>query len=265
MKKSLEFPDLLRLLDERSAAFRAAVAAAPSLDVQVPTCPEWTLFDLAEHIGEGRRAWAATVAAGPAAAKSAPEGAPAAPREREALLAWLAASTQELLDALREAGPDRGCWTWWGASQSPQTCGAVARHQLQQIAVHTYDAQVTVGAPEPLPDEVALDGVEDFLFTCVATTSAWPHKPTAFDFHATEGHSWRLTLDGDGARSTRISAPGTAPVAAAGEGPNAAGVSVRGTAGELVLFVYDRIPADSLRMDGDAGLFDLLRAWEPEE
>lgn len=133
------------------------------------------------------------------------------------------------------------------------------------MAVHTYDAQVTVGAPEPLPDEVALDGVEEFLFTCVATPSPWPHKPTAFDFHATEGHSWRLTVDGDGARSTRISAPGTTPVAAADEGPDAAGVSVRGTASELVLFVYDRIPADSLQIEGDLGLFDLLRAWEPEE
>ncbi|MGV9288096.1 maleylpyruvate isomerase family mycothiol-dependent enzyme [Streptomyces sp. NPDC003719] len=265
MTTTLTFPVLLRLIHERSSAFRAAVASAPSLDVQVPTCPEWTLFDLAEHIGEGRRAWAATVAAGPAPAKSVPEDAPAAPREREAVPAWLAESTEQLLDALREAGPDRGCWTWWGASQSPQTCGAVARHQLQQMAVHTYDAQITVGAPQPLPAEVALDGVEDFLFTCVATTSAWPHKPTAFDFHATEGHSWRLTVDGDGARSTRIPAPGTTPVAAAGEGPDAAGVSVHGTASELVLFVYDRIPADSLRIEGDAGLFDLLRAWEPEE
>ncbi|WP_408059368.1 maleylpyruvate isomerase N-terminal domain-containing protein [Streptomyces europaeiscabiei] len=36
-------------------AFRAAVASAPSLDVQVPTCLEWTLFDLVQHLGEGLR------------------------------------------------------------------------------------------------------------------------------------------------------------------------------------------------------------------
>lgn len=53
--KTLEFPDLLRLIDERSTAFRTAVASAPSLDVQVPTCPEWTLFDLVQHLGVGRR------------------------------------------------------------------------------------------------------------------------------------------------------------------------------------------------------------------
>jgi uncharacterized protein (TIGR03083 family) len=262
---TLELPVLLRLIDERSTAFRAAVASAPSLDVQVPTCPEWTLFDLVQHLGQGRRSWAATVAAGPAAAKSAPEGAPAVPREREALLAWSAASTRELLDALREAGSDRGCWTWWGTSQSPQTSGAVARHQLQEIAVHTYDAQITVGAPQPLPDETALDGADEFLSTCCATTSAWPHKPAALDFHATEGRSWRLSLSADGARTTRLPAPGTMPATAAGEDPDAADASLRGTAGELVLTLYGRIPIDSLKLDGDRRLFDQLSAWDPDE
>jgi uncharacterized protein (TIGR03083 family) len=256
VQETLEFPVLLQLIDERSTAFRTAVASAPSLDVQVPTCPEWTLFDLAQHLGEGRRAWAATVAAGPAAsAKSASEG-PAAPREREALLAWLAASTRQLLDALREAGPDRGCWTWWGTSQSPQTCGAVARHQLQEITLHTYDAQITLGAPQPLPDETALDGVEEFLSTCCATTSAWPHKPAVVDFHATEGRSWRLSLSADGARTARVPIPG--------EAPDTADASVRGTAGELVLNFYGRIPIDSLQPDGDRLVFDQLIAWEPD-
>jgi uncharacterized protein (TIGR03083 family) len=262
---TLDFPDLLRLIDERSTAVRAAVAAAPSLDVQVPTCPEWTLFDLVQHLGEGRRAWAATIAAGPdAAAKSAPRGGPAAPREREALLAWLAASTQELLDALREAGPDRGCWTWWGKSQSPRTCAAAARRQLHEIAVHTYDAQVTVGAPQPLPDEVALDGVEEFLSTICTTTVAWPYEPAAVDYHATEGRSWRNWLSDDGVRAARLHTPGTMPDTAAVEDPDAADASARGTANELVLAFYGRIPLDSLKLDGNRRLFDQLVAWDPE-
>ncbi|MGW5556485.1 maleylpyruvate isomerase family mycothiol-dependent enzyme [Micromonospora sp. NPDC003944] len=260
MEANLEFPDLLRLIDERSTAFRAAVAAAPSLDAQVPTCPEWTLSDLIKHLGGGDRFWAAIVGAGPADAPPAEAAAARAalevPRERAALLAWLAASTQLLLSALREAGPGRGCWTWWPASQSPQTSGGVARHRAQESAVHTYDVQLTGGAPQPLPAEVALDGVEEFLFTVCATSSAWPHQPTAFDLHTAEGRSWRLTVDGDGARATRIGATE--------EGLDAAGVAVRGAASELVLYLYDRIPAESLHVDGDAGLLDLLRAWEPE-
>lgn len=87
MTTTLEFAVLVRLMDDRSTAFRAAVASAPSLDVQVPTCPEWTLFDLVHHLGEGRRRWDAIVAAGPAdapPAKPALECAPAAPDDRAA-------------------------------------------------------------------------------------------------------------------------------------------------------------------------------------
>ncbi|MFJ1792273.1 maleylpyruvate isomerase family mycothiol-dependent enzyme [Kitasatospora griseola] len=258
MHKTPEFPDLLRLIDERSSAFRAAIAAAPSLDVQVPTCPEWTLSDLVQHIGERRRLWAATVAAGPGATSKTPaRGDAVAPQEREGVLAWLAASTELLLAALREAGPDQGCFTGWGVTQTPHTAGGVARHQVQEIAVHTYDAQLTVGDPAALPVEVALDGVEESLFIGSFTRSAWPHEPTAFDFHATEGRSWRLTVDGDGARTTRLPA--------AGEHRNAAGLSVRGTASDLVLWRYDRISVDSLQLDGDRELLDLLYAWEPED
>ncbi|MEV6583219.1 maleylpyruvate isomerase N-terminal domain-containing protein [Streptomyces sp. NPDC051582] len=265
MEKNLEFPDLLRLIDERSTAFRAVVAAAPGLDAPVPTCPGWSLLDLVKHLGGGDRFWAAIVGAGPAGAPPAEAVAARAalevPQEREALLAWLDASTQLLLSALRAAGPESGCWTWWPASQSPQTAGGTARHRVQETAVHTYDAQLAAGAPRPLPVELALDGVEEFLFTVCATPSAWPHEPTAFDFHAAEGRSWRLTVDGDGARTTRI----PVPTAATGEDSDAAGASVHGTASELVLYLYDRVKADSLHVDGDAGLLDLLRAWEPEE
>lgn len=259
MEDTLEFPALLRLIDERSVAFLAAAAAAPSLDVQVPTCPEWTLLDLVRHLGGVHRFWAAVVAAGPAQAPPAESEADhvdAAPLEREAVLAWSAASTRQLRDALRAAGPDRGCWTWWPRSQAPQTSGAVARHQLQEVAVHTYDAQVTLGAPEALPAEVALDGVEEFLSTFSTTTAPWPHEPAVVDYHATEGRSWRNWLSADGARAARLPA--------VGEDSDEPDASARGTASELVLSFYDRIPLDSLRLAGDRRLFDLLIAWDPD-
>ncbi|WWQ69206.1 maleylpyruvate isomerase family mycothiol-dependent enzyme [Streptomyces sp. Q6] len=206
--------------------------------------------------GRGRRAWAATVAAGPdAPAKCAPRDATAAPREREALLAWLTASTQELLDELRAAGPERGVWTWWGTSQSPPTVGAVARHQLHEVAVHTYDAQSAIGAPRPLPDEVALDGVEEFLTTCCTTTAPWPHRSATFDCVATEGRAWRLWLDADGARTGRITAGDEDP----------ADASLHGTAAELTLALYDRAPLDSVRVEGDRALLDVLWNWDPNE
>lgn len=257
MHTTLEFSDLLRLIDERSTAFRALVAAAPDLDVPVPSCPAWTLFDLAQHVGQGRLRWAAIVAAGPAderPAGTAPADAVAAPREREALHAWLADAVDELDMALRDAGPDRGCWTWWGDSQSPTTAGAVARHQVQELAVHTHDAQLALGNPHPLPDELALDGVEEFLSTCNATTSPWPHPPAVLDYHATEGRSWRLQLSPEGARFSRLPAP---------EAPEPADLSARGSASELVLSMYGRVAPRSLELDGDARVLDRLVDWDP--
>jgi len=262
--KTLEFPVLLRLIDERAVAFRAAVAAAPSLEARVPTCPDWTLLDLVRHLGGVHRKWAAVVAAGPAdapPAKTAADGALAAPREREALLAWSAESTEQLLGALRESGPDRGCWTWWGGSQSPQTSGAVARHQVQEAMVHTYDAQVTLGAPQPLPDEAALDGVDEFLTTCCAGPYAWPYEPCALDYHAIEGRSWRLGLSAEGVRVTGL--PATAADASLAEA-SPVDASLRGTAGELVLALYGRVPLESLKIEGDRRHFDLLIDWDPD-
>ncbi|MEV4808674.1 maleylpyruvate isomerase family mycothiol-dependent enzyme [Micromonospora avicenniae] len=260
MQKTLTFSDHLRLIDERSTAFRAAVAAAPSLDLAVPSCPGWTLFDLVQHLGLGRRRSAAIVAAGPADAppdKSAWDDGTGAPREREALLAWWTESVERLTSTLREAGPDRGCWTFWGDSQSPETSGAWARRQVPEIAVHTYDVQLTVGDPEPLPEEVALDGFDDCQFTLCATDVAWPHEPAVVDYHATEGRSWRLRLSRDGAWAARLGD--------ADPDPDTAHVSARGTASDLVLFFYGRILPDSpkLELDGDRRIFDQLIAWDP--
>lgn len=179
------------------------------------------------------------------------------PDELEALVAWSAESTELLLGALRAVGPENGCWTWWATSQSPQNAGAVARHQVQEATVHTYDAQITGDAARQLPAEVAVDGIEEFLTTCVAATDAWPHEDAVIDFEATEGRTWRLRLSAAGARAVRLEVP--EPVT------DAAYASLRGTAGEVVLAFYNRIPIDSLEVGGEGRLLlQQLRDWEPD-
>ncbi|MFF4344078.1 maleylpyruvate isomerase family mycothiol-dependent enzyme [Kitasatospora sp. NPDC001540] len=257
MHTTVEFPEVLRLIEERSTAFRAAIASAPDLDVRVPSCPDWTLRELAQHLGDGRRRQAAVVAAGPGAeppARTDPKGAPTAPRDRAELDAWLAGSTALMLDALREAGPDRGCWTWWGRSQAPETSGAVARHQVQELAVHTYDVQLALGAAQPLPTDIAVEGVDAFLTTVSATTVPWPFEPATIDLHAAEGGSWRLTLDARGVRCDGLAAD-----AQPGD------LVVRGPASDLVLYFYARLPFDRLEITGDTAPMDRLAEWDPNE
>ena len=112
-----------------------------------------------------------------------------------------------------------------------------------EIAV-THDVQLTGGGPQPIPEEILLDGFDDCQFTLCATTVAWPHDPAIVDYHATEGHSWRLRLSHDGAQVAHL-----APAAA--EDPDTADASARGAASDLVLFFYGRIRLDSLKFEGD--------------
>lgn len=199
----------------------------------MPTCQEWTPRDLVEHLGGVQHRWVAV---------------PEAPQERVALPAWSAESTEQLLGTLGEFGQERGCWTWWGGSRSPQTSGAVARYQVQETTVHAYDAETILGAPQPLPDEAALDGVDEFLSTRCAGTDPWPHEPAAVEYHAPEGRPGASRSPPPAHGSPAPPMPWTRPAPPSG------------TAGELVLVRYGRIPVNSPKTDGDTRLFGLLLA-----
>ncbi|WP_405741691.1 maleylpyruvate isomerase family mycothiol-dependent enzyme [Streptomyces sp. NBC_00028] len=156
--------------------------------------------------------------------------------------------------ALREAGPERECWAWWRAGVSPANAWGVARRRVHEVLVHTYDAQLTADAVQPMPADVAIDGVAEFLDTCDSTQAAWPHEPATIHYHATEGRSWLLTLDDTGAWPAPLT-DGAAPASA----------SATGTAEQLLLFVWGRLTLNDLKTEGDPRVFEQLIAWEPEE
>ncbi|MFJ5229852.1 maleylpyruvate isomerase family mycothiol-dependent enzyme [Kitasatospora sp. NPDC088391] len=254
MTEQHHFSTLLRMLDERSAAFRSAVAAAPSLDADVPSCPGWTLYDLANHLSEGDRFWAHIVLnTAPGDERPSKDGR-AAPREREALTAWLADSTEQLIAALREAGPDRGCWAWWEPLASSHTTATVARRRVPETLIHTYDAQLAAGAPQDLPTVEALDAVDEFLATVCTGTHPWPNEPATIDYHVAGAGIWRQTVDAAGSRYVRLTAAQAAE--------NKPTTALHGTASEMALLMYMRIPADSLRIEGDADLIQQLQDWD---
>jgi uncharacterized protein (TIGR03083 family) len=244
MSETPSFPELLSLIDERSAALREALASAPDLRGRVPGCPDWTLTDLVTHLGTVQRFWALVVKAG--AADGPPSASSRRGMEPEGdLEPWSAESTRLLLAALGEAGPDAPCWTWWPA---PQTAGAVARHQVQEAAVHAYDAQETIGKREPIPASAAVDGVAEFLQVMFGSDDPWPHRPARVAFAATEGPSWVLDVTPTGVQLQP---------AASGE-PMA---TVHGSASDLVLALYGRVSLDNLRVDGDREAVEDVLTW----
>ncbi|SEK23078.1 maleylpyruvate isomerase family mycothiol-dependent enzyme [Streptacidiphilus jiangxiensis] len=289
------FEQLLRRVEERSAAFRSAVVgvadvtaddhadgnAVPSgpvrLDTKVPSCPEWTLGDLVVHLGEVHGFWAATVAAGPAAtapsdvAFTEPAVGPQADGTEgmnpQSLAAWSLAATEELLAALRAAGPEGGSWTWWGASDAPRTAEAVARHQVAEALVHTYDAQLAGGREQSLPVPEALDAVDEFLHVGCGAVGPWPHEPATLVLRAAEGPAWQLELTAEGARTHRLPSALPAPGSdvAALTAPGVAALTAHGTASDLVLALYGRIPPERLELTGDREVLTRLLLWQPSE
>jgi uncharacterized protein (TIGR03083 family) len=245
------FAEFLSLIVERSAALRAGAAAAPSLEGRVPGCPDWTLDDLVYHVGTVQRFWAL------ATTQADPSG-PPTPEQRGGmepegdLLDWFGESTVRLVDALRAAGPDAPAWAWWGASEAPLTTSAIARHQVQEAAVHAFDAQESIGKPEPLPAAVAVDGVAEFLSVGLGSRGPWPHRPARVEFTAIEGPSWTVDLSPSGAR---LNPPASgAPV-----------TTVHGPASDLVLALYGRTPLADIRVDGDRTVLTDLKAWSNTE
>ncbi|MQY14811.1 hypothetical protein SRB5_49870 [Streptomyces sp. RB5] len=231
---------LLARIEERSEALRKAAAAADP-GARVPSCPDWSLRDLVVHLGEVQRFWATVVASGPDFTPRRRDGDDSGPGAGE-LLAWAEESTRILVGALRAAGPEDGCWTWWGGSKAPQTVGAVARHQVQEAAVHAFDAQLAAGLPEAVPADVALDGIAEFLDVSHGTAVAWPHAPGEIRLRTAEGPEWELGLP-EGAGD-----PGRA-------------ATLRGAASDLLLVLHRRLPVDRIRVEGDASLATDLLTW----
>ena len=242
--QTLSFTDMLTLIEDRSEALRAAAAQA-GMAARVPCCPDWNVSDLVTHLGEVQLFWAADVAAGPAV--QPPDEDAVGDREPHGdLLTWSADATAKLLAALREAGPDRMCWTWWEeAGMAPTTTEAVARHQVQEAGVHAFDAQQAAGHGLPLPAAVAADGVNEYITVELPTNGPWPYEETG------PGGSWLLDLGPHGLHVLQGDRHGDAKPSA----------TVTADPSDMVLAFYRRDLPGELHIDGDADLVPQLLSW----
>ncbi len=213
-----------RWIARESEAF-AAVVDSGSLDGRVPGCPGWDLRALTWHLGNVQRFWAGIVRAGRDVQPDlGDERAWTGPSERAELAAWIRASTADLLDALQRTPYDTPAWAWW---RNDHTVGAIARHQVQETAVHRWDAQSSAGTPDPLPQPEADDGVEEFVWLCRQLRDPAPIVCIATD------SGLRVPLSDD-----------------------SPAVTVSATASDLVLLFHRRIATAAVHIDGDASLVE---------
>lgn len=217
----MDHDELLAHLRREQDAFAACLAG--DLSAAVEHCGNWTLADLAEHLG-GAGEWVAVAVT---------EGrldhqAPAAPREREELLAWFARMCAAQYDALAQ-DPLKEVWTVW----PPNNIGFWRRRRCLETLVHRWDAEHALGVVSVLDPELCAEGVAEVVDTVAPREVSLGRalEPTrALQLRAVDtGDSWVL-------------------------GPGSPAATVSGLAADLLLAVWHRLAPDapSLTWEGDA-------------
>jgi len=244
----VEIAEHIDALEAEIEPFAAAIESAGP-DAPVPPCPDWSVRDLARHMGVVHR-WAATHVRDARTELYAVEDEEIAggwPADDD-LVAWLREGHRQLVHDLRSAPPDLECFTFLRAS-SPLAMWA--RRQAHETTVHRIDAQAAAGrlgavtAPRPA---LSSDGIDELL-TCFITRrwSKFRLDPARTMEVATTdtGAVWSVEVGPDAVITTR--APSAAP-----------DVAIQGRAADLYLFLWNRAGLDGLTARGDE---TLLAAW----
>jgi len=252
------FEELVSQIERRTAIMQDAIFLAESGSIAVRERPGRTLRDLMFHLGTVQRGWAEMI----------PEWqVPRRLRTAEAagdggLYEWVQRSTLLLTHALRTVGPDVASLTRWAPGGPPMTARHIARRQLQETTVHAYDAQVGIGRPEPVPDGIAINGIDEFLRARLAAQGPWPYRPAQIEVRVSMTPA--PTVAGPLRREPPMRwlldlGPAGAHVISPGAGKPVATLS--GRAGDVLLALYGRSPLLVADTAGDERAIGRLLEW----
>lgn len=229
---SAERLDCTAAIAEHSAGF--AAAADGNLDARVRHCPGWTVADLVTHLTEVHWFWA-TIAAERLSEPPEESRRPAA-APRDQLIDRFRAGADHLVRVLAEANGEEKVWTWAPAQQD---IAFIARHQVQEAAVHHWDAVDAAGRTLAISAPVAADSVDEFLTFSVSSDAdpAEPERP---------GLAGRFALRCTDADAAWTVSDGTRPGTVRYQPGAAADVpAITATASDLLLWLYGRVSLDT--------------------
>jgi uncharacterized protein (TIGR03083 family) len=225
-----------------TAAVAATVRDGP-LDVRVPTCPDWSLGQLIDHVGGFTGFWTHVLCEGTGRPKTpAPDMPDAA--DGAAVAEWYEALAGHLLDELWATPPDTEVWTW---APADHTAGFVARRCAHELSVHRTDAQRARGRPDPIDAAVAADGIDEifFMITNWDGGGGAGGSGQTLHLHGTDrGDEWLIALQPDGLSVERSHGK--------------ADLALRGAVADLEMVLYQRPPLGEVERVGDEQVLD---AW----
>jgi uncharacterized protein (TIGR03083 family) len=237
---------------DASAATLAVLAGQDDLTRRIPSCPDWTLRELAIHVGRAHR-WATAIVGTRSAEfipfRSVPDGRfPDGAAERAA---WLTDGAARLTGTVQAAGGDL---VWAFGEMLPASFWA--RRMAHETAVHRADAEIAVGRVPDLAPALAADAIDEWLgdLSALMTDGATdPRRDALPPGRVLHVHATDDALAGGGEWTLRSEASGVVLSRGHGRGD----VAVRGPAARLLLVLVRRLPPDdpSVEVIGDGGVF----------
>jgi uncharacterized protein (TIGR03083 family) len=235
---------------ERALADLVEAVAAGPLDTTVPTCPDYSVDQLAHHVGTFCGFWAHVLCEGTARPKTHFvdfEVDPSGITEPAARAGWVAAAGADLVAELRAAAPETPVWTWYPPDQS---AAFVARRCSHELTVHRVDAQLARGEAGPIDAPLAVDGIEE-IFVLLSQGGpdgerGHPGAGQTLQLHGTdyEPADWLLTLAPEGVQVERVHAE--------------ADLALSGSVGDLELVLYQRPPVGEVGRLGDESILGVF-------
>jgi uncharacterized protein (TIGR03083 family) len=246
---TMEVNELVDALDDQGQLL-AKAASGGDLDLGVPTCPGWKLRDLVLHVGQVHR-WATTYVAGARTEPLTDDEEKVVFGENpsdERIVEWFRNGHGSLCDALRAAPPNLVCWSFLPA---PSPLAFWARRQAHETAMHRGDAEQCFAALSPFEPRFAADGVDELLTGFAARgRKLVSDPPQTMVVESTDtGDRWFVNLG-----TERVTAERVLSETAAGLAPT--DCTVRGTAEDLYLTLWNRLHTSVLETEGDRSVLD---------
>ncbi len=243
----------LDALAAQSALFAEALVGT-DLQQRVATCPDWTLYQLTEHLGQTHR-WATAIVTQPATTAPARSelNATAAPEAAGALSTWLRDGAGALVDAIRAADPQTPVWSWAG----DHSLGFWARRMAHETAVHRADAELALGREFTLEADLAADAISEWL-GFLSLPQAVEHRPELAELRG-DGQILHLHSTDPGLGEAGEWIVRRTPSGPVWEHGHAKGnVAVRGPVVSLLLVMMRRVPPSQAPIDvlGDARVLE---------
>jgi len=238
----VEHCDLLEVeIDNFADALEVAPPAA-----RVPSCPDWSVADLAQHLGIIHR-WAehlvrvradTYVSSDAMVFEQGPVGAD-----------WIRDGGERLVATLRASDPDHAMWAW-GHDQHVRFW---SRRQLHETLIHRMDIDLATGKAPETDARIAVDGIDEFL---VNLKSAAGFSPKVRELRGTGEVLQVRTSDADANWSIKLAPDGFELT----EDAATPAASLYGASMDVLLVLYRRLPLKSTNVAG-SGRQDLIDFW----